>query len=159
MGEWLCSSEIHLGERRLWSQLFLCTPWYTETYTHLGKTAWALFECGLYYSVMAFARKNWPRKGTVRTVSTTSVNIGWFCYLHQWGMSNCSHSAWSLTHLWNNEFSSELPWSVCERDWCLESHSLTGFSFTVFEIPAVVFSETCSSLILGTGKHTLSKKW
>lgn len=42
-------------------------------------------------------------------ISTTSVNIGWLCYLQQWGVSICSHSALSFTHLGNNEFSSGLP--------------------------------------------------
>lgn len=73
----------------------------------------------------------------------TSVNTGCLCKLQQVGMSNCSRSALSSAHLWNTEFSSELPWSTCETDGCLVSHSLIGLS--VFEIPIVLFSETCSS--------------
>lgn len=72
----------------------------------------------------------------------TSVNIGCLCKLQQVGMSNWSRSALSSAHLHSSEFSSELPWSACETDWCLASHSLIGLS--LFEIPIVLFSETCS---------------
>lgn len=37
VGGWVCSCVIHLGERRLWSWLFLCLPQYMETCTHLAK--------------------------------------------------------------------------------------------------------------------------
>lgn len=115
---------VHASGRNCISLVWMCT----EEYRGLKQVGVII----LYYIVTVFAHKNWPRKGIVRTVSTTSVNVGWLCKLQQWGISNCSHSALSSTHLQNNEFSSELPWFRSERDWCLESHSLTGLFYSVW---------------------------